>query len=204
MIALITQGIGFGFAAGTSPGPFQSYIINTTLNYGWRYGLLVIFSPLIVDAPIILVMTFLLQQLPAVVLQMIQIAGGLFVLYLAWSTFKALHAGQGIGGEAAETAPRRRLFSQALTMNALSPGPYIFWGSITGPILVEALAQSWLHAGVFLLGFYTTFMTTLAALVLIFDRLRRLNPRITLGLLYLTIFILALLGVQLIFDGITG
>jgi threonine/homoserine/homoserine lactone efflux protein len=203
MLALIAQGIGFGFAAGTSPGPLQSFIISTTLSKGWRQGLIVILSPLITDAPIILVMTFLLQQLPGGVIRVIQIAGGLFVLYLAFSTWRALRAGQVIGSGASEMAVSgRRTLAQAAGINFLSPGPYIFWGSVTGPILISGLEQSIWHGVLFLVSFYGAFLLMMAVLVLAFDRLRRLDERLTRAVLLLAIAVLALLGVALIVQGL--
>ena len=104
MIAFIAQGMGFGFAAGTSPGPLQSFLISTTLSKGWRRGVLVVLSPLLTDAPIILVMTLLLRQLPDGAIRAIQIAGGLFVLYLAWSNWRAWRAGTAIDADTDEAA----------------------------------------------------------------------------------------------------
>jgi len=89
-------------------------------------------------------------------------------------------------------------------MNALSPGPYIFWGTITGPILRDALNQSVAHGGVFLASFYITFLTILALWVVVFDRLRRVDQRFTRPLLSLTVVVLAILGIWLILEGIFG
>ena len=205
MIAFIAQGMGFGFAAGTSPGPLQSFLISTTLSKGWRRGVLVVLSPLLTDAPIILVMTLLLRQLPDGAVRAIQIAGGLFVLYLAWSNWRAWRAGTAIDADTDEAPRARRLtLLQAMGINFLSPGPYIFWGSVTGPILIDALARSWWHAGLFLFSFYGTFLTIMTLLVLAFDRLRRLDPRLTRAALLLTVLVLAALGLALLAQGITG
>ena len=93
MLGLIVQGISFGFAAGTSPGPLQTFIISVTLSRGWRRGIVITFAPLITDAPIIFLMTVLLNELPNEIIRAIQIVGGVFVLWLAWSTRKSLRAG---------------------------------------------------------------------------------------------------------------
>lgn len=207
MIALILQGIGFGFAAGSSPGPLQSFIISTTLSRGWRRGIATIFSPLLSDIPIIIMMTLLLQQLPPEVLRFIQIAGGTFVLYLAWGTWRSLRAGTLIGVDDDTPEPPRaamKTLGQATTINFLSPGPYIFWSSVTGPILIDGLRESVLHGAMFLLSFYGTFLCILAVLVLAFDRLRRLDERITRVVLVAAIFVLAVLGIVLIVGGILG
>jgi threonine/homoserine/homoserine lactone efflux protein len=205
MIGLLAQGMGFGFAAGTSPGPLQSYLIGTTLGRGWQRGILIIFSPLISDAPIIILMTLVLRQLPDGAIRVIQIAGGLFVLYLAWSNWRALRAGTLIGTDLDETPHAgRRTLLQAVGINMLSPGPYIFWGSVTGPILIDALARSLLHGAAFLVSFYGTFLVIMGFMVLAFDQLRRLDERITRGALVVAICVLAALGIVLLTQGIRG
>jgi threonine/homoserine/homoserine lactone efflux protein len=200
MLALIARGVSLGFAAGALPGPFQSYLVGTTLLRGWRYSLPVIVSPLVVDGLIILVVVFLLGQLSPDVIRVIQAAGGVFLLYIAWGTGRALRASAdaspGAAGGGADSA--RGVFARGLMMNALSPGPYLFWGTVTGPLLVSALEQSALHALAFLGAFYGTFLTVLALIVLVFDRLRRLDDRVTRALLWLTLVVLVVFGVTLI------
>ncbi len=203
MIALISQGISLGFTAGNSPGPLQSFLISTTLSRGWQQALVIILSPLLTDAPIILLMTFVLTQLPASALDVVRVVGGVFVLWLAWNTWRSIRAGEGIRGD--ENAPvvnRRSLLWRAMTVNYLSPGPYIFWFTVNGPLLREALDQSLWHGLAFLVSFYGAFMLVMAAWVLAFDRLRRVDPRVTQAALTLTLVVLAGLGFVLIGQGI--
>ena len=204
MIALIAQAIGYGFAAGTSPGPLLSFLVGTTLTYGWRLGLMVVLAPLLTDLPIILVMVFLLEQLPDLLLNIIQIAGGLFVLWLAWGTWCEVRQGVAIIAEDAVAAgmTSRGVLWRAITMNYLSPGPYIFWGSVTGPLLRDALDQSALHVISFLLAFYGTFLLILVMWVIAFDRLRHVDPRVTQGVLTVTVGILGVLGIGLMMQGL--
>ena len=202
MIPLILQGIGFGFAAGTSPGPLQSYLISTTLSQGWRGGIVVIFSPLLTDIPIIILMTFILSQLPDLLQRGLQFAGGVFVLILAWRMFQAWQANTLIEIDAPDTSERQRTLSQAMVMNVLSPGPYIFWGSVTGPLLRDALAQSTTHVIGFMAAFYGTFLGISALWVIVFDRLRQVDPAVTQAILTLTVIVLAVLGLGLIVQGL--
>jgi len=203
MLALIAQAIGYGFVAGTSPGPLQSFLVSTTLNYGWRRGLLVVIAPLLTDVPIIIVMVFLLEQLPDLLLNLIQIVGGLFVLWLAWGTWGDVRQGMAITPVTDEVGlSGRGILWRAMTMNYLSPGPYVFWGSVTGPLLREALEQSVWHVGGFLLAFYGTFLLILMVWVVVFDRLRQVNPQVTRAVLTVTVLVLAVLGLVLIMQGL--
>src|SRR5512133_995233 len=84
----ILQGIGFGMAAASQPGPFQTYLISQSLINGWRRTLPAALAPLVSDGPIILLCLLVLSQVPAWLQRFLYIAGGLFILYLAYGTFK--------------------------------------------------------------------------------------------------------------------
>jgi threonine/homoserine/homoserine lactone efflux protein len=204
MLALFLRGISLGFTAGVMPGPYQSYIINTTLLLGWRRSIITIFSPLLADIPIIFLVVFLLGQLPPEVIRVIKIAGGLLLLWIAWGAWQNIRQGRSIGAgdEAPATTENetRKIFTRSLLMNLLNPNPYIFWGTVTGPLLLEALQVSGWHAAGLLLGFYGGFVGMLAVIVAVFNRVRHLDPRITRAVLVATLVILVVFGLSLIFD----
>lgn len=210
MISFITQGVTVGFSAGVMPGPMQSYLMNTALKHGWRRALLVVVAPLIVDIPVILAVLFALDALASVVptvIDIVRVVGGVFVLYLAWGALKDFRAGttfaDGIDAEATTTEGPRRTFAQALLMNALSPGPYLFWTTVNGPTLLAALETSFWWGVAFVVAFYTTFLGGMAVIALSVDRLRTLDPRLTRALLLVVAVLLAGFGAYLIYQGVT-
>lgn len=203
MLFLIARGLTLGFTAGMLPGPLQTYIIQTTLTQGWRKALIIIISPLLADFPLILLTVFVLAQFPPGFIRAIQIVGGLFVLWLArgaWINFRA-GAVIGAGGEAV-TLSSRHLIARAWLVNMLSPGPYVFWGTVNGPLLVQALRESVWHGLVFLVAFYGTFLAILLGFILVFNRVRALDPRVTRALLLIITVLLVGFGVTLIAQGI--
>jgi threonine/homoserine/homoserine lactone efflux protein len=202
MLELMIKGASFGLNAGISPGPLQAYLLSSTLTLGWRRAMPIIFAPLITDAPIIFVCAFLLDQLPNEFLLALRVVGGLFVLWLAWLTFKS--ARQYVPPSADVELPAGSPLPRALMMNYLSPGPYIFWTSVTGPLLSDAFNVSPLNAGLFLLSFYVPFLGTLALLIVVFARMGQLNPNVTRGLLMLSAVIMALLGALLLYEALGG
>lgn len=204
MLALIAQGSAFGFTAGTSFGPLHTLLMTVTLTWGWRQGLLIVLSPLLTDLPIIAVMLFVLDRMPPAVLDMIRVIGGLAVLWIAWGVWRQFRAGVTIvpATDAPEQLSRQTIL-KGMTVNFLNPGPYIFWGTITGPILLEGLQQSVLHGLVFIVAFYGTFLGIMAAFVILFDRLRTLDPRITQALSLVSVVVLVALGASLLWDGLT-
>lgn len=201
----ILPGISLALSAIAIPGPLQAYLLNVTLQHGWRRGLLVVVSPLITDVPIIALTLFLLSGLQGIspnAIKLIQIAGGLLLLNIARGAWQQFQAGVSLGAASdkmADSSPRR-ILATGIMMNFLSPGPYIFWSTVNGPLLLKGLAISPVHALAFLLAFYGTFLGGLSLLVVIFDRVGRLNMRVMRGLLVVTIVLLIYFGTRLIAD----
>lgn len=202
---IILPAMSVGLSAAALPGPLQAYLLNITLRFGWRRGLLVIFAPLIVDGPIILITVFLLGQLPDAALQAIRIVGGVLLLWIAWGAWGQLRAGASFTAESdraddsAETISPQRVLGTSAAMNIFSPGPYLFWATINGPLLLQAIEQFGLAGAVgMLLGFYGTFLGALALLVVLFNRLGQIDPRFTRFVLRLTIALLVWFGTSLI------
>jgi hypothetical protein len=81
-------------------------------------------------------------------LGIVSLAGGAYVLYLAWDSFRPVR----VVPEASPEPPRS--WFKGIFTNLLSPHPWLFWLTIGAAILAEALAQSWLVAVAFLFGFY--------------------------------------------------
>lgn len=190
----IVPAISFGLSAVSIPGPLQAYLINTTLTNGWRKGLLVVLSPLLTDAPIIILMTFLLGQLPESIINLIRIGGGILLLFIALGAWKQFRSGKALDfkheDEALAVQSSRRVLLTGLMMNFLSPGPYLFWGTVNGPLLLQALEISPIHALAFLLAFYGTFLGGLSLVVMLFHRARNINEA---GLRYIILFTIILL-----------
>ena len=142
----IAPGMSFGVSAAVIPGPLIAYLINTAATQGWRKALLVVLAPLITDAPIIALMTFILGQMPAEALNIIQLAGGVLLLFIARGALRQYQAGRVLHqvseGGAARASSWRRVLLTGIGMNFLSPGPWLFWATVNGPLLVKALDAS--------------------------------------------------------------
>jgi len=200
LFILLFQGAALGLTAAATPGPLQTYMINQTLTGGWRRGALVALAPLISDPPIVLLILLLLEQIPPQFLQFISLAGGLFVLYLAWKLWKQWQAGTRASIESLVNS--NGVLRQAAMMNLLSPGVYTFWTLVNGPILLDALHQSVLHGVAFLLGFYGVFICGMLGIVALFHQARRLGPLVVRSLTLVSILILIVFGGFLLWQGI--
>ena len=80
----------------------------------------------------------------------------------------------------------------------LSPGSYLFWALVNGPILLRALDQSLLHALLFLLAFYAFSIGGLLLIAFTLSRIGQFNARLRRGLqLGSLILMLAIAGLLL-------
>jgi threonine/homoserine/homoserine lactone efflux protein len=201
------QAAALGFTAAVSPGPFQTYLISESLSGGWKRGAPVAFAPLVTDTPIILFSVFILDQLPANFLRVVSIAGGLFAFYLSWGLYKKWK-NETEGFSPGELDDGHRFATEGLlrgaAANFLSPGPYLFWGLVNGPLLLAALRESTVQGLSFLLGFYAVMITCLLGIALLFTQARRFGQRLVRSLLLVSILILVAFGVLLITQGVWG
>ena len=219
MLAFVLQGIGYGLTAASQPGPFQTYIISQTLARGWRRALPIALSPMISDGPIIVLALLVLTRVPEWLQRLLYAASGLFIFYLAYGLFtawrrdvqgqtppaqttavppdSAVGAASGAQSKNDARAKSHRLKEQhgllsGALMNALSPGPYIYWTLVTGPILAAGWRETPAYGIGFLAGFYAAMVGTLGAIILLFGTARRIGPRFTRALTALSA--IALLG----------
>jgi threonine/homoserine/homoserine lactone efflux protein len=205
VIAYLLNGMALGLTAGVQPGPLQAVLIQVTLARGWRRSIVGVFAPLIADIPIVILTLILLSQVSSTVVRLLQIGGGAFLLYLAYQSWRSWRSGAALGdtGEAsADTELNWRYFLRMVTVIWLSPGPYIFWGTVNGPLFIQGLQESLLSGLAFLVGFYGAFIGFLSAIVIVFDRLRHVDRRVTRVILLATVIALAVFGLRFLAQGL--
>ena len=195
----ILQGVGYGFAAASQPGPFQTYLIQQSLTRGWRHTLPAALAPLISDGPIILLCVLVLSQVPPWMARALYLVGGVFVLYLAWGAMRAWQRFQ--ASVSADSAGPQSILKAAM-MNALSPGPYIFWTLVSGPVLIAGWHESVGTGAVFLAGFYGTLIGMLAAIILVFGLAARIGPRMNRAMIGLSAIALTGFGIYQLVRGL--
>ena len=168
MLASLASGALLGLSCGLAPGPLMALVLAQTLRYGAREGCKVALSPLATDAPIIVVAVAVAAKSAELrpMLGIVSFAGGIFVLYLAWESFRPTPA----SAQAPVEAPRSWL--KGILTNLLSPHPWLFWLTVGTAILGNAIAQSWLTALAFLLGFYVMLVGSKLVLALLTARSR--------------------------------
>jgi threonine/homoserine/homoserine lactone efflux protein len=202
MIFAIARGVALGFSAAIIPGPFQAYLLSQTMKIGWRRTLPAAFAPLLSDGPIIILVLFILAQVPSWLLTLLHIGGGLFILFLGWRAYQAFRTVTTTDSLTEESTAQS--FFKAVLVNFFSPGPYIFWSLVTGPLFLENWSVSPWWGIAFLASFYTGFIGVLLVLVALFALARETGPRVVRVLLGVSSLALAFFGMYQFLSGVLG
>jgi threonine/homoserine/homoserine lactone efflux protein len=161
-------GSGFAFAAAIQPGPLQAFLLSSVAQKGWKRTLPASCSPLLSDGPIALLVLLVLNRVPETMRRVLQAAGGILLIYLAWASYRQWRKQNTLGSETNDSAPRT--FVQAATVNLLNPNVYLSWSLVLGPAV-------------------------LAGTILLFGTTRFLGPRGRRALILVSAITLAALGV---------
>jgi threonine/homoserine/homoserine lactone efflux protein len=181
MPAYLLRGLILGGAAAAQPGPLQAFLLSLTARNGWRRTWPAAFAPLLSDGPILFLVLFILARLPDYLLSVLQVAGGIFLLYLAWGAWQVFRSGPMPSSDLSPHRPQTNVLKAAI-MNALSPAPYLFWATIAGPILIEGWRRSPAQGLAFLVGFYAALIGGLMLFIIFFGKAGSLDPRINRGM----------------------
>lgn len=199
MVIYLVQGMTFGFAAAVQPGPLQTYLISRSLESGWQRTLPAAFAPLISDGPIIVLALLVLSSMPVWFEQLLQTAGGFFLLYLAFGTLKTWRKYD--AQQAPSVQSTRTSVLKAVLVNVLNPNPYIGWMLVMGPLLMKGWRELPGNGVALLLGFYGTMIISTIGIIVIFSTARNLGPRVNRSLIGLSAIGLALLGIFQLWQG---
>jgi len=214
----LAQGAALGFGAAASPGPFQAFLLSRAARGGILRTLPLALAPLASDGPVIAVVVLALARAPAGLLRALQLGGGAFLLWLAWGTVRELrrHSPRENGEVSArDRAPPvpvpapggregARGFLEAALVNALGPGPWLFWSTVGGPALLEAWRAEPARALAFLCGFYLLLLGGNAALVVLFGAASRAGPRVARALGWASAAVMAGLGAVQLWRALSG
>lgn len=166
----LASGMLLGLSCGLAPGPLMALVLAHTLRHGVREGCKIALSPLITDAPIIVLTALFAAHLAGFRrgAGIISLAGAVFVLYLAWDTFRVVRPDTVAGSVLPQS------WFKGIVTNLASPHPWLFWLTVGAAALTRAIAESWLAAAAFLGGFYLLLVGSKLLLALLAARSRQL------------------------------
>jgi threonine/homoserine/homoserine lactone efflux protein len=115
-------------------------------------------------------------------------------VYLAGDTVRPTHP------RTEAPAERPTSWLKGILTNLLSPHPWLFWLTVGAAVLARAIAQNWLNAAAFLLGFYALLVGSKLGIAVVAGRSRDLlagRPyRITMRVLAVLLVFFAVLLVR--------
>ena len=167
-------GLSLGLSAGLAPGPLLALVIQRTLRYGVGSGLRIALAPLLTDLPIVAVAILIIARLPQIWLRGLMVAGGFFVLWLAWEAWQQTD----VPAIDKTTAPSARQdFWRGMMVNFLNPHPYLFWATVGAPLVIQSWRVSPWSTVSFVLSFYLLLVGSKVVLALLLGRVRHLPAR---------------------------
>lgn len=200
MIRYLILGITFAIAAAVQPGPLQTYYISQTIARGWRRTLPAVFAPLLSDGPIIILVLLLLTSLPHMFLNLLQVAGGIFLLYVAYNTFLSWKNYN--ENDSVPDSNKQQTLMKATMVNLLNPNAYIGWSLVMGPLLIKGWHENPVYGIMLLVSFYSTMIICSAIIILVFASTRKLGGHLNRFLIALSVAALAAFGIYDLWAGL--
>lgn len=202
MLEYILIGSGYAFAAAIQPGPLQAFFLASVAQKGWKRTLPAAFAPLLSDGPIAIVILLLLNQIPDTMTTVLRAVGGIFLVYLAWSSYRQWQQAAPTEEEEPSSTPDTLL--KAALVNILNPNPYLGWSLVLGPAFLAAWEQSPAYSAALVVAFYGTMVLGLAGTIVLFGATRFLKPQARHTLILVSALLLAVLGLYQIAVSLVG
>lgn len=168
MLSAILAGAVLGLSSGLAPGPLLTLVIAQTLRHGPKEGMIVAVAPLLTDVPIVLLALLAVGTvgrygaLPGI----LSLCGGIYVVHLAWETFRSAPAGAGGIAEAPRSIRKGAL------VNFLNPHPYLFWITVGAPMIFRAKEEGTVEPLLFVGSFYVLLVGSKLAVALLTGKAR--------------------------------
>jgi hypothetical protein len=168
LMELLLLGAGMGVAGGLFPSPLHMIALaQVSLNRWLRALLILIATPLTIDALLLLITFLFYQHVPRNIAHYVQYAGGsVVIVFAAYSLIESR------GKTREQMADSSTMSYGSVTAAALAevsaPGTWIYWLTIAGPIISEGRLKGYWHVVPFfaggILGYYGAALVSVAAL----------------------------------------
>jgi len=201
MLTYLILGATYGFAAAVQPGQLQAYLVSQTMTHGWRRTVPAAFAPLLSDLPIVTLVLVVLTRVPQICLHILQLVGGLFLLYLAFGALSATrHFSRGPDGPRSNSSRG----PQGGTRQPAQPQPLLGLGARHGPLLLKAWCESPPSGIGSSAPSYVTMILATTVIVMLLAAARSLGPRVARALVGLSAVALWGFGVYQLWAGSTA
>ena len=186
-------GLILGITAGISPGPLMAVLISETLKGNIKNGLIISIIPVITDIPLIIFLVIFLKQMQYIDLltRILSFAG--FVVLLYYGIKDLLTDKIEINLDVSKISSFRKGF----ITNLLNPHPYIFWGLVGVPFMINGTIMQMV---LFVVLFFTGIVGSKVTIAILTEKSKKfIHSRYYLYLIKLSGLVLIVFGLILFF-----
>ncbi len=201
MMNYLLFGITYAFACVVQPGPFQAFLFSQSITHGWRKTIPLVFAPLLSDLPVILFVLLVLTNVPHEVLGLLQLFGGMFLLYLAYNAYQAWRA---FNDTLIPAIARKQTVLKAVLVNLLNPNPYLGWSLVMGPMLLKGWGENPVYGIVLVAGFYGSMVIYSVGMLVLFASARNFGSRVSRASIGISVLAFAAFGLYQLWSGVAG
>ena len=199
IISFLALAATIGITGALQPGPLLALIISQSIRYGAKEGAKVAFAPLITDAPIIIVVLFILSKISQsnIIVGIISIFGSFYLAYLAYSNFRI----KTVKVSLKNVAPQS--LKKGIITNFLNPAVYIFWSTLGAAMISKAMQISPVMPFFYLIVSYGVFVSGNIAIAVMIGKSRDfLQSKWYIWIIRIMVVVLAVFSVMFFIRGI--
>lgn len=149
---LLILGAGMGIVGGLVPSPLHLIALTQVALDRWRRAIeILILPPLAIDAALLVVTLFFFRYVPHNIAHYVAYAGGIILLWLGGFSLYQMR------GKSKEELAGSEALTYAGVIGASlaelsSPGTWIYWLTLAGPILAQGKQMGYWHVAPFFIG----------------------------------------------------
>ena len=188
-----------GLTAGLAPGPLLTLVVSETLQHGINAGVKIALAPIITDAPIIIVILLVMDQVSRAndFVGVLSLFGGFYVLYIAYDSVRFKESTTNNTGVGAKSV------TKGVLANVLSPHRYLFWLAVGAPTIIKSASVSSIAPALFIVGFYLPLIGSKVLLAFLVGKYRNvLNGKCYKNIMRFLSLLLVIFAAFLFIDGL--
>jgi len=134
---LLLIGTGLGIVGGLIPSPLHLISVAQVAVHRWRRALLILIGPpLFIDTALLILTLFFFRYIPRNIAHYVAYAGGLLLLILGALALNEMRHAACSSAAASDGATYISVVAASLA-ELTSPGTWVYWLTLAGPILAE-------------------------------------------------------------------
>ncbi|MGH9468968.1 MAG: LysE family transporter [Terriglobia bacterium] len=149
---LLILGAGMGIVGGLVPSPLHLIALTQVGLNRWRRAIMILIGPpLLIDGALLVLMLFFFRFVPHHIAHAVAYAGGVILLLMGSYSLYEMRRKSREEIEKSQSLTYVSVIAASLA-ELTSPGTWIYWLTIAGPILAQGKITGYLHVAPFFAG----------------------------------------------------